>query len=117
VNLSELHVSDKNGYDFRLVVSRVLYDQSTLTGMSSSLAHLPGKSAIHVHPLDLERVASSDGRDVRVSTSRATVVFPVVSDPTVQRGTAWVPYNLPGPDVGDLIDSTRPVIDVRIETL
>ena len=38
-------------------------------------------------------------------------------DPTVLRGTAWVPFNQPGGNVGDLIDVTAPVTDVRIENL
>ena len=44
-------------------------------------------------------------------------VFDVVADPSVLRGTAWVPFNQTGPNVGELIDCTAPINDVRIETL
>jgi hypothetical protein len=35
----------------------------------------------------------------------------------VLRGTVWVPFNQPGVNVGDIIDCTADVIDVRIENL
>jgi hypothetical protein len=45
------------------------------------------------------------------------VVFSVVADTSVRRGTAWVPFNQPGPEVGELIDCFAAVNDVRIETI
>ena len=41
----------------------------------------------------------------------------MVADPAVPRGTAWVPFNQPGANIGELIDSTVAVTDVRIEHL
>ncbi|MFM2077163.1 MAG: NADH-quinone oxidoreductase subunit, partial [Actinomycetota bacterium] len=110
-------VGERNAYEYRLVVSRVLYDQATSTAQSPSLAHLAPGAAVHLHPLDLERVGTSDGREVKVSSTRTTVVFRAVADPSVLRGTAWVPFNQPGPNVGELIDCFSAVNDVRIETL
>ena len=72
---------------------------------------------MHLHPLDLERVGTTDGTEVKVTGARATVVFTVVGDASVLRGTAWVPFNNPGPNVGDLIDCFAAVNDVRIENL
>ena len=112
-----VEVPERNAYDFRLVVSRTMYDQAIGTAQSPSLAHLPRGSAVHLHPLDLERVGTTDGTEVKVTGARATVVFTVVADATVLRGTAWVPFNNPGPNVGDLIDSFAAVNDVRIENL
>ena len=68
-------------------------------------------------PLDLERVGTTEGREVKVSSNRTSVVFRVAADPAVLRGTAWVPFNQPGPNVGELIDCFAAVNDVRIETL
>jgi hypothetical protein len=54
---------------------------------------------------------------VKLSSTRTSVVFGVVADATVLRGTAWVPFNQPGPAVGELIDCFAAVNDVRIETI
>jgi NADH-quinone oxidoreductase subunit G len=113
----EVQVPERNAYQFRLVVSRVLYDQATGTANSPSLAHLTRGSAIHLNPLDLERVGTTAGSSVKVSGARTSVVFTTVADPAVLRGTVWVPFNQPGPNVGELIDSHAAVNDVRIETL
>jgi NADH-quinone oxidoreductase subunit G len=117
MNHVEVAVADRNAYDFRLVVSRVLYDQAVGTATSPSLAHLTRESAVHLHPLDLERVGTTDGHDVKVSSNRTSVVFRAVADSSVLRGTAWVPFNQPGPNVGELIDCFAAVNDVRIETI
>ncbi len=108
---------ERNAYEFRLVVSRVLYDQATGTASSPSLAHLAQASQVHLHPLDLERVGTTDGRSVKLSGARTSVVFTAVADSSVLRGTAWVPFNQSGPNVGELIDCFAAVNDVRIETL
>jgi NADH-quinone oxidoreductase subunit G len=110
-------VPERNAYEFRLVVNRVLYDQAVGTAKSPSLAHLARTAAVHLHPLDLERVGTTDGRSVKLSGARTSVVFTAVADESVLRGTAWVPFNQSGPDVGELIDCFAPVNDVRIETI
>ena len=117
MNTVAVEVTERNAYDFRLVVSRTMYDEATATAQSPSLANLPRGSAVHLHPLDLERVGTTAGTEVKVIGARATVVFTAVADTTVLRGTAWVPFNNPGPNVGDLIDCFAAVNDVRIENL
>ena len=114
---AEVAVPERNAYDFRLVVSRVLYDQATTTAHAPAIAHLARPSAIHLHPLDLERVGTTAGHSVKVSNGRTSVVFDTVADAAVLRGTAWVPHHLPGPDAGSLVDASAVVNDVRIETL
>ena len=117
INPVTIEIPVRNSYDFRLVVSRKLYDAAVGTANSPSMAHLaPGQSA-HLHPLDIERAGVAVGAEVKVSSPKATVVMRVEADDTVLRGTLWVPFNQPGGNVGDLIDCTAPVIDVRIENL
>jgi hypothetical protein len=41
----------------------------------------------------------------------------VVADESVQRGTVWAAWAQPGANVGELIDSTKWVNDVKVETL
>ena len=108
---------ERNSYDFRLVVSRTLYDQSIVTAKSASLAGLATTGAVFVHPLDVARVGSTVGTDVRISTAKATIVLPLATDESVQRGTAWVPFNHSGANIGDLIDGSAAVTDVRIASL
>ena len=109
-------IEERNSYDYRLVVSRKLYDNAVGTAKSPSLALLTSSSELHLHPLDVERVGSTDGADVKVTSKRASTVFKVVADEAVVRGSAWVPFNQPGPNIGELIDSSQPVTDVRIES-
>jgi NADH-quinone oxidoreductase subunit G len=109
-------IDARNSYDFRLVVSRKLYDAAIGTAKSPSLAHLAMGSELRLHPLDIERVGSNEGADVKVISKRASMVFKVVADESVVRGSAWVPFNQPGPNIGELIDASAPVTDVRVES-
>ena len=44
-------------------------------------------------------------------------MLPLVANPAVPRGTVWAPFNQPGVDIREIMDSTVPVTDVRIERL
>ena len=109
--------TERNSYDFRLVVSRKLYDQAIGTAKSPSMAHLAVPTTLHLHPLDFARAGVTLGAEVKVSSPKGSVVLRAEADDTVLRGTVWVPFNLPGNNVGELIDSAAPVTDVRIENL
>ncbi len=106
-----------SGYDYRLVVSRKLYDRAVSTTMSPSLAKLPIGAGAHLHPADHDRVGEPDGAEVRLVSASGSVVLPLVSDDTVQRGTIWAPFNQAGADITDIVDSSTAVTDVRIERL
>jgi NADH-quinone oxidoreductase subunit G len=108
---------DRNSYDFRLVVSRKLYDQAVGTANSPSLAHLAPGFAAHLHPLDIERAGVMAGAEVKLSSPKASIIARIEPDVTVLRGTVWVPFNQPGGSVGELIDCNASVTDVRIENL
>jgi NADH-quinone oxidoreductase subunit G len=111
------HEPPPNSYDYRLVVSRKLYDRAVGTAMSPSIAGLPIGAGAHLHPLDLDRVGEPEGADVKLVSARGTVVLPLVADSTVQRGTIWAPFNQAGADITELVDATTPVTDVRIERI
>ena len=108
---------DRNSYDFRLVVSRTMFDTSVALRYAPSMAPLAKPATIHLHPLDLDRLDARAGTEVKVSSARGSIVMPLEADTDVLRGTAWVPFNRVGANIGDLIDCTAPVTDVRIETL
>jgi NADH-quinone oxidoreductase subunit G len=104
-------------YDYRLVVSRQLYDRAVGTAKSPSLAGLASPSTARVHPLDLGRLGISEGSDVRLAAPKGTLVLPITADASVPRGAVRVPFNAPGAGIADLIDAGATAIDVRIERL
>ena len=117
INPPTVATPDRNSYEYRLVVSRKLYDEAVGTAKSPSLAGLAHPATVHIHPLDLERVGTSDGSPVSVIGPRATVILTATADDTVLRGTAWVPFNQPGSSIAELIDGSAAVTDVRIERM
>ena len=108
---------DRISYDYRLVLTRKLYDRAVFTANSPSLAHLARPSAAHVNPLDLDRLGIPEGSEVRIIGTRGTVVLPVTADGAVPRGSLHVPFNVPGTALTDIIDVTAPATDVRVERL
>ena len=110
-------VTPRSSYDLRLVVSRTLYDAGVAVATSPSLAPLAPGGRLHVHPLDLDRLGATTGTALKVSSASASLVLEVEADPGVARGTAWLPFNQPSSTAGALLDSTAPVIDLRLENL
>ncbi len=108
---------DRVSYDYRLVLTRKLYDGAVLTAHSPSLAGLAAPAAAHVNPLDLDRIGLSATDQVRIVSAKGTVVMPVVGDERVPRGSLQVPFNVPGTSITDIIDVSAPAIDVRLERL
>ncbi|MEX2627841.1 MAG: NADH-quinone oxidoreductase subunit NuoG [Ilumatobacteraceae bacterium] len=115
------HQAPRNSYDYRLVMSRKLYDRAVGTSMSPSLAPLAVTSAAHLHPLDLDRVGVPEGTRVSLVGQHGSVVLPLVADDRVPRGIVWSPFNAGAPGDGAgaavLVRGGEPVCDVRIERL
>ena len=105
------------GYDYRLIVSRELYDNGISNQASPSLAGLPRGMCVHLHPTDMEKLGLGTGGKVKVTSTRASRGLDAVADPTVARWTAWMPFNQPGGAASDFLDSSAPVNDVRIENV
>lgn len=106
-----------NSYEYRLVVSRKLYDAGQLVAHSSSLAHLAPGARLHLHPLDADRLGASAGSLVKVTSPRTTLSLEVAPDAGIPRGTAWVAYNQPNASAAELIDGGAWAIDVKVESL
>ena len=107
----------RNSYDFRLQVSRKLYDMAIGSLTSPALSELAAGAGVWVHSLDLERVGVAEGTSVKVSNSHSSVVLPVHVSDRIPRGTAFVPFNQPGADVRELIRRNDDIVDVRIESM
>jgi NADH-quinone oxidoreductase subunit G len=106
-----------NGYDYRLVVSRKLYDRAVNTAMSPSLAPLAPGATAHLHPADFDKVGVAVGTEVSLVGAKGSVVLPLLPNADVPRGVLWAPFNQPGANVSDLVDAGAAVTDVRIERL
>jgi NADH-quinone oxidoreductase subunit G len=107
----------RNSYDYRLVVSRKLYDRAIGTAMSPSLAPLAVSSTAQINPLDLAGLGVDEGTEVQVIASRGTIVLPLEADTAVPRGSLRVPFNVPGASISDIIDARAPANDVRVERM
>ena len=106
-----------DAYSLRLHVAHKLYDDGTFTQQSPSLAPLAGGTAIHVNPTDLDRLGLTHGDAVKVTSSRTTLTLGAEADTSVPKGVALLVFDQAGPGAADLLDSSSPVNDVRVETL
>jgi anaerobic selenocysteine-containing dehydrogenase len=109
--------TDRNAYNYRLVVSRTMYDSAQSTVSSPSLAGIITEAAIFVNPLDLARIGVTEGASVRVGADGTNIVIAVKAHNGVNRGTAWLPFNHTGVDIRPLLNIASDVVDVRIEPI
>ena len=114
---SQTKAVDRNAYNYRLIVSRTMYDTAQSTVASPSLVGIINDSAIYVHPLDLARIGVVEGTNVRVGAEGTNVVIAIRAHNGVHRGTAWLPFNHTGVDVRPLLNIAGDVVDVRIEPI
>ena len=112
---TEFEGTQRNSYQFRLVVHRNLYDAAVSTATSPSLRGLASGSQVVVHPLDLSRIGGAVGDHVVLTSPHGSVTMPIATDERVMRGTAWVSFNQLGSDVRELVDADSDVVDVKIE--
>jgi anaerobic selenocysteine-containing dehydrogenase len=107
-----------DSYSHRLVAGRRLYDHGAAVSSIPSLAGLVGASALRANPHDLDDLGVGAGGQVRVRTARASAVVEVAPDPALPRRVVAVDFNVPLGDgtAGDLIDSSLPVTELRMET-
>ena len=106
-----------DAYALRLVAGRKLYDRGVLVQMSPALAPLAAPPVLRAHPADLDRLGVKSGGQVRLRSARLSATVEVQADPHQRRGTASVPFNVPGLDTAALLRSNEPVTEIAIETL
>jgi NADH-quinone oxidoreductase subunit G len=111
---AEITAPGRDAYALRLVTGRTLYDGGITVAASASLAPLVPERVLLVHPQDRDRIGVEDGAEVRVTSSRASVTLPVRADAAILAGTAYLPFNLGGDGVAELVDASAPVTDLRV---
>jgi len=88
-----------------------------MVSMAPSLAPLAAPPVVRLHPTDLERLGVASGGQVRLRASKLTVdSIEVEADPNQPRGTAGVPFNVPGLDTASLLSADEAVVEIAIET-
>jgi anaerobic selenocysteine-containing dehydrogenase len=108
-----------DGYAFRLVTRRSLYDHGTLVQAAPSLAPLVPSQAIRLRNKEIEQLGVREGDDVRVRSLTGELVVPVVADDSLPAGVAVLAFAVvpvDQPSVADLLDSASIVSQVRVET-
>ncbi len=68
--------TDRNSYDYRLVVSRTLYDRAVGTVNAPSLAPLAPAVAAYVNPADADKIGAPLGSPVRLVGAKGTDQLP-----------------------------------------
>ncbi|HEX3565269.1 MAG TPA: NADH-quinone oxidoreductase subunit NuoG [Acidimicrobiales bacterium] len=118
MELDSPHVPVTDSYSHRLVAGRRLYDHGAAVSSIPSLAGLVGASPLRANPHDLDDLGVGIGGHVRVRTAKASAVVEVAPDPALPRRVVAVDFNVPLGDgtAGDLIDSSLPVTELRMET-
>lgn len=106
----------RDAYALRLVTGRTLYDGGITIAASASLAALPPAPVLLIHPQDRDRIGVEDGTEVRVTSARGSLELPVRADVSIALGTAFLPFNLPGGGVGELVQLGTAVTDLRVES-
>ena len=109
-------VPARDAYALRLVTGRTLYDGGISVAASDSLSELVPEPVLLVNPQDRDRIGVEDGAEVRVTSARGSLTLPVRADIAIAPGTAYLPFNLPGAGVGELVDQGAGVTDLRVES-
>jgi NADH-quinone oxidoreductase subunit G len=106
----------RDAYALRLVTGRTLYDGGITVAASGAFDALVAEPVLLIHPQDRDRIGVEDGDEVRVTSARGSITLAVRADIAIAAGTAYLPFNLPGVGVGELVDIDATVTDLRVES-
>ncbi|MBI5157086.1 MAG: NADH-quinone oxidoreductase subunit NuoG [Acidimicrobiia bacterium] len=96
----ERRATDPSVGALTLHLGRVLYDGGTMITAGPSLARLAPEPAAHLHPDDASRLGFAAGDRVTVTGNAGSAAMAVAIDPTLARGTVYLPFNL-GASIGN----------------
>jgi NADH-quinone oxidoreductase subunit G len=105
-----------DAYSLRLVTARKLFDHGTIVSKAPALAGLGVEGTARANSADLIRLGVADGDTVTITSASGSVTTPILVDDTLPIGTLVVSWNQGGPVATELIDSSAPVTEVRLET-
>ena len=114
---SLIKIPKQKANSFRLVVTRSMYDKGVLSAHSSALKGLAPGSRIKANPKDMEKLGITSDSTVRLIGLKGEIQTRLTPDPETTRGTIHALWNQDGPDIRELIDSSLPVNDLKIEKI
>lgn len=118
-------------YNHRVIAIRKLYGDGAVTTHCPAFRRIDMSAVARLNGRDVARLGVSDGSRIRMKGSRADLEIEVIADAAVPEGSIALPFNRgivhsadrgSGNDalptrVSDLIDSSLPATEVRLETL
>ncbi|MFZ2487840.1 MAG: molybdopterin-dependent oxidoreductase, partial [Anaerolineae bacterium] len=107
-------VTTNQDYPYALVASRLLFDGGTLLRKNEVAAQVAVAAAVGVNPADAAREQWTSGQWLTVTSPAGQLSLPVRLDATVQPGTVWIPYSLPGAPVETLLNSADDGVGTRV---
>jgi predicted molibdopterin-dependent oxidoreductase YjgC len=110
-------VPARDAYALRLVAGRRLYDNGRLVSESPVLARVRRPFLLHVNPQESLRLGVEPGTEVKVTSTRGSLVVAIEADAGVPEGTARLDFSADGSGAAELIDATTAVTDLRVETI
>ena len=116
VNASMPTGDSNNDSDGRLVLvsRRRMWDAGTAVQSSTHLAGLAAPATVTVNPAELAEIGVGVGEEVVVTSRKGSMTVTAGADPALPLGVAVIPWNLPGSQVGVLIDSAENVTVVGL---
>ena len=109
-----------DAYSHRLVLSRSLYDESTLVATSPSLHGLAATPTLRIHPSELDKLGVTTGEKVRVRSAKGSIEIAVTADASIDRHVVAARFtqDVAGEcDLAALIDASLLATDIRLETI
>ena len=107
-------VQSGGDYPYVLAAGRVLFDDGTLLRQAEVAEKVAAPVAVGIHPVDAAREKLTAGQMAAVSSAAGQVALPVRLDETVQPGTLWIPYSLPGAPAETLLGGAGDRQGVRV---
>jgi predicted molibdopterin-dependent oxidoreductase YjgC len=101
-------------YPYALAAGRVLFDGGTLLRQTEVAGKVAAPAAVSINPADAAREKLAGGQMATVSSAAGQLTLAVQVDESVQPGTLWIPYSLPGAPVETLLASASDGVGARV---
>jgi len=104
-----------DSYSHRLVLSKKMFDNGTITQMSPALKNFTNESEVLINPADYSAMGIIDGQPVTLINGEKRISVVIKPDSKVPRSIAFGYLNQHGADLRTLITDGSESIDIRID--
>jgi NADH-quinone oxidoreductase subunit G len=111
-------VGPSDSYSVRLVASRTLYDLGSAVSTVPALAGLVATTPLRVNQQDLDALGVPAGGSVRLRSASTSAIVSAVPDASLPRKVVAADFNVAMDEgtIADFIDTSGPVVELRMET-